>query len=455
MQQLPAELLEDVASRLPLRALAALSATCRAGRDCCHAALRRHLWRTHWRTLLQPPCPVNVADMVWFLCTQPELQLEVLVACLPVADVTTCQRLVRCVRLPWPLDALDDHFRSLAPFPAKNAFYWAACGGHVPMLHFLVDHFGDAAWRATPGSHQHALMRAAVNGHVPVMHFLAARVSLTAENARCWDNHALVRAAEHGHLESVKCLREVFGLTAQDARAQDNGPLRSACWQNHVRVAEYLAAEFGLTAEDARACNNIALRLAAEYGQLEAVQFLVRRFGLTVQDMHIAPVIRYAGGFTDIFPTAFQAAAERGHLAVLQFMAVHFGEHRDLMAAGARGTNNYALRFAAGGGHVAVMQFLRAQFGLTAEDARARGEPRTNANASALDQTIAGGEIGSLRCLFDDFGLTADDAHNASHTALFFAAHCGHGPERDCGHARVLDFLRTRFDVTLCSQQDV
>lgn len=335
-----AELWQAVAVRLPTAHVAALAATCTQARDGTACTLQRRMWEAHWRSLLSPPCPEHVADIVWHLCGSGVCN-EVLIACLGVADAPLCGAL--CTRHNWCLKTLDQFF-----VHHGTALNWAAQNGHLPMVQLLASHFGLTADDVRVHDN-FALRFAAAGGHLPVVQFLASHFGLSADDARAYDNFALRLAAKGGHVPVLHFLASHFGLTSQDGRALENGALRWAAGEGHLPALQFLVSHFGLTAEDARTDDNCALWWACQDGHLPVVQFLASRFGLTARDAR--------GTLGDNVP--LQRAVTFGHLPVVQFLFSHFGLTPD-------DVNPRALHYAFANGHHHVLAFLKKSCGVGA-----------------------------------------------------------------------------------------
>jgi len=246
--------------------------------------------------------------------------------------------------------------------------------------------------------------------------FLNAMFALELQDVQ----HALRWAAENGHVAVLQFLVNMCDSTAAAQPGSLPRALGSETSLTRPGTAKK-ADTLCLTLRDVRSNNNYALRVAAEKGHVAVLQFLKNTWDLTLQDVR------------SDYNFALRVAVGKGHVDVLQFLKNTW----DLTLQDVRAETNCALRWAAGGGHVNTLQFLKNTWDLTLQDVRSDDN-------DALREAAYNGHVHVLQFLKNTWDLTLQDVRADYNYALRWAA--------ANGHVDVLQFLTNTWDLTL---QDV
>jgi ankyrin repeat protein len=199
----------------------------------------------------------------------------------------------------------------------QHVFFYAAIMGHVDVVRYLVDYFGDKldpnaegqqygrgtfsiaasaqrvdvvrfllGWEVTdPNLQTHwkkqtPLFFAAENGHEEIVELLVGCERVGLEIGDMHGNTPLRVAAENGHEGVVR--RLLTGPRQADPNARDeNGqaPLFGAAYFGHTGVVKLLLEARGIDPQLCDTDGNTALQVAAENGNQEAVEVLQRYIG--------------------------------------------------------------------------------------------------------------------------------------------------------------------------------
>ncbi|KAJ5472647.1 hypothetical protein N7530_006648 [Penicillium desertorum] len=199
----------------------------------------------------------------------------------------------------------------------QHVFFYAAIMGHVDVVRYLVDYFGDKldpnaegqqygrgafsiaasaqrvdvvrfllGWEVTdPNLQTHwkkqtPLFFAAENGHEEIVELLVGCERVGLEIGDMHGNTPLGVAAENGHEGVVR--RLLTGPRQADPNARDeNGqaPLFGAAYFGHTGVVKLLLEARGIDPQLCDTDGNTALQVAAENGNQEVVEVLQRYIG--------------------------------------------------------------------------------------------------------------------------------------------------------------------------------
>lgn len=254
-----------------------------------------------------------------------------------------------------------------------NAFHYAACWGHLDVLHFfkswseavetdetsgLQEDGSCLTIEDVRGHNNKALLMSTFRGHLDVVQFLMQwrdpkqnKISgpeqdgagLTIKDIRpndeaykeyegfpghvyiCYNGHGpFLRAAEFGKLDICQFFRDWRGtngerLTMRDVRARENWALGHAISKGYVHIVEFLRdfpAPDGdcLTLKDVRADCVEAIQFAVVRGHLGVLEFLRNWVDIYVDDTDRLT-------YDDIYSWALmEKARERGNHSVIQFL---------------------------------------------------------------------------------------------------------------------------------------
>ena len=218
------------------------------------------------------------------------------------------------------LSALDSH--------GSEAVHWAASGGHVHALAFLIEEGGcDAESRG----------------------LVSSRTGRRGEKRR----RPLHWAARNGELEAVRYLIEHARVDPDARDRQSVSPLQLACWQNQFAVVRYLVLHAGV---DAAQVNNYDCGLQHWIGTAPR-----ERAGLHGDDL--LPLARWLKNERGLDFHATQGgghpplhkAAYGGHVALCRWLRDECGACDDVQDHG----GNYAADVAEMAGNSEIAEWLR------------------------------------------------------------------------------------------------
>lgn len=157
--------------------------------------------------------------------------------------------------------------------------------------------------------------------------------------------------------------------------------LTRMAWEHEHAIVRHVIGVLGLSAihfgaagpapgptQRESTCGNVLFSTACECGRLDEVQWATETLGVPHGEGRTIAAAQANRRKT--VSGAFAAAAEGGHLPVLQYLADRFG----LTPEDARFEHNRALGGACMNGHLAVAQWLTSTFGLGLEDAQAQAK---------------------------------------------------------------------------------
>ena len=220
------------------------------------------------------------------------------------------------------LSALDSH--------GSEAVHWAASGGHVHALAFLIEEGGcDAESRG----------------------LVSSRTGRRGEKRR----RPLHWAARNGELEAVRYLIEHARVDPDARDRQSVSPLQLACWQNQFAVVRYLVLHAGV---DAAQVNNYDCGLQHWIGTAPR-----ERAGLHGDDL--LPLARWLKNERGLDFHATQGGGHRplhkaaygGHVALCRWLRDECGAVDDFQDR----AGNYAADIADMAGHPDVGEWCRAE----------------------------------------------------------------------------------------------
>mmetsp|Transcript_33212 Transcript_33212/g.86961 ORF Transcript_33212/g.86961 Transcript_33212/m.86961 type:complete len:720 (-) Transcript_33212:163-2322(-) len=285
--------------------------------------------------------------------------------------------------------------RDRDPKRQGNALHYAAWGGHLKIVMWLVDMAG-ASLDDVDIVGNTALLYAVYGGHRHVVDELVRRGrSLQERNSK---NHtALLQAACGGHLDLVKWLLDQ-GFSLEDADLDGNTSLLFAAWGGHLDLIHFLLANGSSLSEQNQNGHSIFLS-AANGGRVEIVEWLLQEgFSLTETNNN--------------GDTALLLAAYGGHRCLVERLLELGASLRDKNACGFT-----PLLSAANGGQLEMAEWLLDN-GASLDEADYDGY-------TSLILAACGGNIDLVR-FFIEKGAWIKERNSNGDTALLLASYCGH-----------------------------
>jgi len=284
--------------------------------------------------------------------------------------------------------------RDRDPKRQGNALHYAAWGGSVDVVRWLVDEQGASLDEVDIVGNT-ALLYAVYGGHRATVDELLRRGrSLQERNSK---NHtALLQAACGGHLELVQWLLQQ-GFTLDEADHDGNTALLFAAWGGHLDLIHFLLANGSSLHEHNHNGHSIFLS-AANGGRVAIVEWLLDQgFSLTETNNN--------------GDTALLLAAYGGHRHLVERLLELGASLDDKNACGFT-----PLLSAANGGQLDMARWLL-QHGSSLDEADFDGY-------TSLILAACGGNIELVK-FFLDYGATITEKNANGDTALLLAAYCG------------------------------
>jgi len=276
-----------------------------------------------------------------------------------------------------------------------NALHYAAWGGHLELVKWLIDDCG-ASLDAVDIVGNTALLYAVYGGHRHVVDELLSRGrSLQEHNSK---NHtALLQAACGGHLELVKWLLEQ-GFSLDEGDLDGNTSLLFAAWGGHLELIHFLLENGSSLQEENHNGHSIFLS-AANGGRVQIVEWLLDQgFSLTETNNN--------------GDTALLLAAYGGHRNLVERLLELGATLDDKNVCGFT-----PLLSAANGGQLEMAEWLLAN-GASLSEADYDGY-------TSLILAACGGNIELVK-FFLDKGACIKEKNSNGDTALLLASYCGH-----------------------------
>ena len=306
---------------------------------------------------------------------------------------------------PWEAPEGSEH----KPFPFWEMFNWAVRQGHTLILQIwegiVSREVVTDSWRhlwQTGGAE--IFLATCAGADMDLVTMLLNNCSSTAAIIRQTAPRALVYASQLGHLSVVSrllCENPLLGDISTDQRYMKTAEKRATVEGQLL----HKIADVNAFAGDER-CRT-AIQAAAEGGHLEVVERLLQEKA----DVNAAA---WANGGR----TALQAAAEGGHLAVVKRL---LQEKANVNAPAYNTSGRTALQAAAEGNHLAVVeQLLREKADVNAPACKTSGR-------TALQAAAEGGHLAVVeRLLQEKADVNAPACETSGRTALQAAAEGGH-----------------------------
>lgn len=332
LTDLPAELLDAVALRLPAADATLLALTCTT----LAAVVRETRWRTWHAAWRQDWCDALAAR-------PPPVFLA---------------RLLQC----------DEH----AAFIARSkhrVFQTLAELGNLPLARCMVNTLGSAWTAADTGTDRHAAFRAACRrGNLAFAQWLADEYNMAPQDAHVCEGEAFWFACSACDLPMLEWFAERFGLSPRVTLTIVSQALQCACAAGNLPMAQWcisvLATPLRMLSCDLAqhmqksGCITEFFQLACMNGHLALAQWLDASFGIA-RDKVLSLSKRFF---------FFQRTCGNGHLDVVRWLAERFNltPHDSVL--------NWvnALHRACAGGHIPVAEWLlgECQAQLSASDAQ-------------------------------------------------------------------------------------
>eukprot|EP00036_Acanthoecidae_sp_10tr_P016488 CAMPEP_0206303040 /NCGR_PEP_ID=MMETSP0106_2-20121207/9032_1 /ASSEMBLY_ACC=CAM_ASM_000206 /TAXON_ID=81532 /ORGANISM="Acanthoeca-like sp., Strain 10tr" /LENGTH=737 /DNA_ID=CAMNT_0053733823 /DNA_START=349 /DNA_END=2562 /DNA_ORIENTATION=+ len=285
--------------------------------------------------------------------------------------------------------------RDRDPKRQGNALHYAAWGGHLDVLRWLLDEEG-ASLDDVDIVGNTALLYAVYGGHRHVVDELVRRGrSLQERNSK--NHNALLQAACGGHLDLVKWLLDQ-GFSLEDADLDGNTSLLFAAWGGHLDLIHFLLANGSSLYEQNHNGHSIFLS-AANGGRIEIVEWLLEMgFSLTETNNN--------------GDTALLLAAYGGHRPLVERLLRLGASLTDRNGCGFS-----ALLSAANGGQLEMAKWLL-ENGSSLDEC-------DNDGYTSLILAACGGNIELVRFLIEQ-GASLKERNSNGDSALLLAAYCSH-----------------------------
>ena len=295
------------------------------------------------------------------------------------------------------------------PLPFWEMFNWAVHQGHTLILQVwegIVSKkvFTDSwsqLWQVGRGE---VFLVICARANVDVIDMLLNNSGFAATTIRHTAPRALVYASQSGHLSVVNrllCEKPLFGDISTNQHNRESAEKRAVAEKRLLHSIADVNAYAG-----GERCRT-AIQAAAEGGHLEVVERLLR----LKADVN-------AASWGDGGRSALQAAAEGGHLAVVERL---IQERADVNAPACDTSGRTALQAAAEGSHLAVVELLlqeKADVNAPAGDTNGR---------TALQAAAGAGHLEVLERLVQEGGdVRAPACGTSGRTTLQAAAEGGH-----------------------------
>lgn len=288
---------------------------------------------------------------------------------------------------------VDDRDRD--PKRQGNPLHYAAWGGHIEIVRWLVDVAG-ASLDDVDIVGNTALLYAVYGGHRDIIDELVSRGrSLRERNSK---NHtALLQAACGGHLDIVKWLLEQgFSLTECDH--DGNTSLLFAAWGGHLELIQFLLKNGSSLTEQNQNGHSVFLS-AANGGRVHVVEWLLDN-GFSINETN------------NNGDTALLLAAYGGHRDLVERLLELGASLADKNACGFT-----PLLSAANGGQLEMARWLLDN-GASLDEADYDGY-------TSLILAACGGNVDLVK-FFISRGALVKEQNSNGDTALLLASYCGH-----------------------------
>lgn len=285
--------------------------------------------------------------------------------------------------------------RDRDPKRQGNALHYAAWGGHMEMVEWLLDPEQGGSLDDVDIVGNTALLYAVYGGHRHVVNELLVRGrSLQERNSK---NHtALLQAACGGHLHLVRWLLEQ-GFSLNEADHDGNTALLFAAWGGHLELIHFLL-ENGSNLNEQNHNGHSILLSAANGGRVEIVEWLLEQ-GFSLSETN------------NNGDTALLLAAYGGHRYLVERLLSLGASLDDKNACGFT-----PLLSAANGGQLEMSEWLL-QHGAKLSEADYDGY-------TSLILAACGGNIELVK-FFIRQGASITERNGNGDTALLLAAYCG------------------------------
>eukprot|EP01006_Ploeotia_vitrea_P052273 TRINITY_DN67666_c10_g3_i1.p1 TRINITY_DN67666_c10_g3~~TRINITY_DN67666_c10_g3_i1.p1 ORF type:complete len:699 (-),score=51.31 TRINITY_DN67666_c10_g3_i1:257-2353(-) len=156
----------------------------------------------------------------------------------------------------------------------KSALWWAAWGGHVKVVEWLVREAECSP--STPDIQNNTpLMVAAARGHLEVVKWLITKGGVNGGTRGPFGKTVLLVSAEKGHLPIVQWLLNKNHSHLTETTSYKDTALLLATAQGHFPVVQWLVQHGGGSVRDRDAFGTSVVGFAARSGNLQLLQWLI------------------------------------------------------------------------------------------------------------------------------------------------------------------------------------